>query len=170
MDGCVFESSLILFVSYSLARLGKTNFTLEKDAFTSREYDKLLFDAPPRSPNPVFLYDTQQLADKDLERAAIFQRDIQAFLGLKESLPPVHRYSPGKNLNSTLQAERDAMKIQICGDQFTELRQSLLDKAQKTASYIRKYFLQAPDVFVSSPDYFLKLLESYQTDPCNAGR
>lgn len=157
-----------VFFGSSLARLGKTNYTAEKDAFTDREYEKLLFDAPPRSPNPVFLYETQQLADKDAGRSAQFQLDVQAFLGFTEALPPVHHYSPGKSLNATLQAERDAMKIRICDDSYEELRKSLLDKAKKSAYYIRRYFSQTSDVFISSPDYFLQLLDSYETDPCQA--
>jgi hypothetical protein len=151
----------------SLVRLGKTNYTQEQDAFSlASEWNNLVKDDPVHSPNPVFLYDTEQLADQDQERMAQFRQDLQEFLGLSEPLPPVLHYSPGKILNETLQQERDAKKIDICSDQFVELRQILLEKAKRSAYYIGKYFIHAPDVMVSSPDYFVQILDSYTQDPC----
>jgi hypothetical protein len=151
----------------SLVRLGKTNYTLEHEAFTKREFHGVLKDHPPRSPNPVFLYDTQQLADDDPDRLLTFRQDLQDFLGLSHPLPQVTHYSPGKTLvNATEQAERTAKKLDICLDQHAQLRHSLLENAQRSAHYIRTYFLQAPDVTVSSPDYFLEIMDSYLQDPC----
>ena len=151
----------------SLVRLGKTNYTKEQDAFSyASEWNDLVQDDPMHSPNPVFLYDTEQLADTDSQRTEQFRRDLQDFLGLLEPLPPVIHYSPGKILNETLQKERDAKKIDICSDQFLQLRQILFDKAKRSAYYIGKYFIHAPDVVVSSPDFFLEILDSYSQDPC----
>jgi hypothetical protein len=104
----------------SLVRLGKTNFSLEREAFSPKEWDHLLRDNPVRSPNPVFLYDTQQLADKDPKRKANFRRDIEAYL----------------------------------------------ESSQHSAHWIRTFFLQAPDVYVSDTRYFLEILDSYMIDPC----
>ncbi len=151
----------------SLVRLGKTNYSNEPDAFSlASEWRGLVKDDPIRTPNPVFLYDTQQLADTNPERTAQFRQDVQQFIGLSEPLSPAMHYSPGKILNETIQAERDAMKIDICSDRFIPLRQILLDKANRSAYYILKYFVHAPDVMVSSPNYFAKILESYQYYPC----
>lgn len=152
----------------SLVRLGKTNYAQEHDAFSHPdEWRNLIQDNPIiRSPNPVFLYDTQQLADTDPQRSAQFRRDLQLFLGLSKPLSTVVHYSPGKLLNETLQEERNSKKMDICLDDFTELRRSLLDKANRSTYYIRKYFIHASDVMVSSPDYFLQILDSYEKDPC----
>jgi hypothetical protein len=152
----------------SLVSLGKTDYTLEKEAFTPKEWNVLLKDDPPPSIHPVFLYDTQQLADKDNVRSLRFRQDIQTFLGLNESLPEVVHYSPGKTLNATEQADRDAKKINICKEEYTEIRRELLEKSQRAAHYIRTYFMHAPDVAVSSPDYFLEIMDSYLQDPCNS--
>lgn len=150
----------------ALVRLGKSNYTYEQDAFNPGEWNGIVRDNPPHTPNPIFLYDTQQLSDTDEERSAQFRRDIQQFIGLSTPLPPVIHYSPGKILNATLQAERDAMKMDICSDKYTELRKTLLERAQRAAFYIRKYFMNAPGVVVSSPDYFVQVLDLYQRDPC----
>ena len=151
----------------NLVRLGKTNYTVEQEAFLPGEWNGIVKDDPPYTPNPVFMYDTQQLSDKDKERSAQFRRDVQLFIGLSTPLPPIIHFSPGKNLNSTMQAERDALKIDICSDEYTDLRQILLEKARRSAFYIRKYFMHAPDVIVSSPEYFSHVLDSYQQDPCD---
>ena len=150
----------------SLVRLGKTNYTQEKEAFTQKEWKNLLKDSPRKSPNPVFLYDTQQLADKDLARRLLFRQDMQNFLSLTEPFPELVHNSPGKSLNATEQAERDVKKLNICEEQHDEIRQTLMAKSKRSAYYIRSYFIHAPDVTVSSPDYFLEIMASYFQDPC----
>jgi hypothetical protein len=151
----------------SLVRLGKTNYSNEQDAFGKAEWKSLVKDKPKVSPNPVFLYDTQQLADKNELRSHQFRQDLQDFLGLPTPLPEVLRVSPGKTLNATEQAARDAKKIHICDDQHKGLRKKLLDKSRHSAYWIRTYFLQVSDVVVSSPDYFLEIMDSYLQDPCD---
>jgi hypothetical protein len=150
----------------SLVRLGKTNFSLEREAFSSMEWDHLLRDNPVRSPNPVFLYDTQQLADKDPNRKARFRRDIESYLGLSIPMDDNPHYSPGKTLNATEQTERDAKKLDICQKEHTDLRKTLLEASQHAAHWIRTYFLRVPDVYVSDSRYFLEILDSYMIDPC----
>lgn len=152
----------------TLVRLGKTNWTNERDAFAAgKEWEGLMRDKPPHTPNPIFLYDTEQLSDTDEQRTAQFRIDVQQFIGLSEPLPPIIHYSPGKNLNATLQAERDAKKMHICSEEYKELRATLLEKAKRSAYYILNYFMHAPDVVISSPEYFAEILDSYERDPCD---
>lgn len=151
-----------------LVRLGKTNYAAERDAFSQKEWDHLLKDHPVRSPNPIFLFDTDQLGDTDPVRLATFRRDVQTFLGLSMPLLEEHpHYSPGKKLNATTQAERNELKLDICQEQHAPLRQELLTASQHAAFWIRTYFLKAPDVFVSSPDFFDQIMDSYMRDPCD---
>jgi hypothetical protein len=155
----------------SLARLGKTNYTLEQDAFTAKEYKGLQKDAPKYMPNHVFLYDTQQLADGNETRALQFRKDIQQFLGLSHqpslSSQMLHA-SPGKTgLNDTEQAARDAKKLRICDDEHKDVRKELMLISRRAAVWIQKYFLKAPQVFYSSPEYMHQILESYLHDPCD---
>ena len=55
-------------------------------------------------------------------------------------------------------------KIDICDEDF--VRSVLLDKAQRTSKWIRRYFLNSSEVFVSSPEYLEDLLEGWMTDGC----
>mmetsp|Transcript_20927 Transcript_20927/g.49690 ORF Transcript_20927/g.49690 Transcript_20927/m.49690 type:complete len:429 (+) Transcript_20927:123-1409(+) len=116
-DGCTGDSQGVCSkrAQYHLAlvRLGKTNYTSERDAFNDEEWNHLLKDEPKQSPNPVFLYATEQLGDKNSTRVATFRRHVQQFLGLTVPLDEHPHYSPGKDLNETLQAERNKLKIDI---------------------------------------------------------
>ncbi len=150
----------------ALVRLGKTNYTAEQDAFSETEWAHLLKDAPVRTPNPVFLYDTEQLADKDPIRNEALRKDIAAFLGLTVPLDENPHLAPGKSLNETLQAERDALKLNICLPEHSELREALLKFAQHAAHWIRTYFIYASDVYIGNPEHFESILESYMHDPC----
>ncbi|KAL3911190.1 MAG: hypothetical protein SGILL_007380, partial [Bacillariaceae sp.] len=150
----------------ALSRLGKTNYTLEREAYSQKEWEHLLRDDPVWSPNPVFLYDTQQLADKDPVRKTAFRSDIEAFLGLTTPLDDNPHYSPGKTLNATEQAERDAKKLDICLEKHGKLRKTLLEASQHAAHWIRTYFIHAPDVYISNPDHFQDIMDSYMVDPC----
>jgi hypothetical protein len=152
----------------ALSRLGKTNYTLERDAFSEQEFEHLLKDNPVRSPNPVFLYDTQQLADKDPQRNAMFRKDVAEYLGLTLPLDDNPHYSPGKKLtNATEQAERDAKKLNICLDEHAGIRKKLLEASRHAAYWIRTYFIHASDVYVSNPKNFEEIMDSYMHDPCD---
>ena len=170
LDGCSGDSQGVCAkrakYHLSLVRLGKTNYTLERDAFDDNEWDHLWKDRPQRSPNPVFLYATEQLGDTNSTRVAIFRRHVQEFLGLTVPLDDHPHYSPGKELNDTLQAERNKLKIDICSEEHEDVRRQLLDIGKHATFWLRKYFIHAPDVVVSSPSHFLEILDSYNKDPC----
>jgi hypothetical protein len=133
-------------------------------------------------PNPVFLFEMNQLSDENEVRNSQFGQDIQEFLELDSPLPPmIHNIKPGKSWESELQSVKDSMKIDICDDEHTSLRMELMRMARLSSVWIRKYLLDpetmaSSGVHVSSPDYFNALLEDWMIDPCgeeatrNAGR
>jgi hypothetical protein len=135
--------------------LGKTNQT-------TPEEKKLLTPLPSQVPklsplhNPVFLYVISQLHEDDEARAFKYRRDLGNFLGLKHELSPI-RYP-----------KAIAKKyLDICEDRYRPLRRVLMDIAKPASEWIRTYFMQSPDVVVSSPEYVNELLLEWLEDPCD---
>ncbi len=150
--------------------MGKTKYTAEQDAFSETEWAHLLKDTPVRTLNPVFLYDDmEQLEDKDPTRNEALRKDqIAAFLGLTVPLDENSHFAPGNSVNETLvQAERDALKLNICLPKHSELQEALLKFAQHATHWICTYFIHAAsDVYIGNPEHFQAILESYMHDPC----
>jgi hypothetical protein len=90
------------------------------------------------------------------------------FVGFNEELRPVVHTVPGKkyvNDNNT----RDfvnSKRMDICDPRHDRLRAELMAVPRPASVWIRKYFLSSKDVAVSSPDYFIQVLETWMHDPC----
>lgn len=114
----------------------------------------------PKLTNPVFLYEISQLHDKNIERTTQYRSDLQNYLGLdkpltelQETKEPHHERLPGE--------------IDICEERYKLLREELMQIARNTSVWIRQYFLKAPNVYVSQPEYFSQILETWMDDPCD---
>jgi hypothetical protein len=155
-----------------LAALGKVPYPGE----WKEEYPMYLTDSRPRVPNPVFLYESQQLVfgnahdidntatSSTSEYARQFRIDLQRLLGLNDSLPVIlPRTKPDLEHFSKRQQQR---KIRICHAKYLPLRTELMRIARQASVWIRKEFLKSPDVHISSPDYFQTLLQGWMVDPC----
>ena len=145
----------------NVTRVEKTLYKLAKRRVPELQY----------LPNPVFLYDTSQLADANETRAAAFRRDLSTFIGLpmNDALSteiPHHR--PGKLRSKRHQDDLDAFKIDICSDLHVLVRRDLMRIARTSSLWIRRYLLSLkdPTVVVSSPEYFDTLMEGWMDDPC----
>ena len=144
-----------------LARLGKTDMTAPEELEMKRKFIALLGELPPPMHNKVFLYDMEQLADRNKTRMETFHRDVHDYIGLREEMPPiVHKNEGQANLTAN---ERF---IDICNPKYNRLRGELMKAARGASVWIRKYFLGSDDVFVSSRDYFEEILASWMHDPC----
>jgi hypothetical protein len=154
----------------NLARFRKTALsTKELGVFGSKKDRKELIRDDLDliyTPNPIFLYDTAQLGDKDKDRLRNFRGDIKEYLGLKEELPPVFKFSPGQSVNVTEQAKRDERKIKICDDKYKIQRERLVKTGLEIREWLLDYFMKSPDVFVSNREHFEEILETYARDPC----
>lgn len=131
-------------------------------------------------PNPVFLYESQQLVfDDDSEiinnqttakkqYADQFRSDLQRIFHLKSSLPSqIPRTKPDfEHFNKRQQRRKDQHKINICHSKYLPVRTELMRLARQASVWIRYKFMSSPDVNVSSPDYFRELLEGWMVDPC----
>lgn len=121
--------------------------------------------------NPIFLFELNQLSDKNTTRADQFRIDVQQFLNLKSPLPDMVHSKPGKpTQNQTLQDEKDRRKINICDDQYQSLRDELMMHARDTSLWIRTVFLNSPTVYYSSREYLDEIFVSWMIDPCTVNR
>jgi hypothetical protein len=137
---------------------------LRKTNQTTPEEKKLLTPLPSRVPfrplhNQVFLYERSQLGDEDEARSYKYRRDFGNFLGLKhDELPTIVNKEGTKNHKFVLD---------ICEDRYRPLRRALMDIAKPASEWIRTYFMQSPEVVVSSPEFFNELLLEWMEDPCD---
>jgi hypothetical protein len=148
-----------------LANFGKTNFTsVDELALIDPDMQKALDPVPTR--RRVFLYEISQLSDP--QRESQFRKDLQVFLHLQKPIDPFAWFKPGKNRTDekadTKQFNRD--KINVCEDRYMELRKVLLHHAVQASHWIRRYFLNADGVVVSSRRHFEQILQSWEIDPC----
>jgi hypothetical protein len=153
----------------NLAQLGKTNGTssIERELLTIHSYKNITKMAkqkrgpfPYKVDNPVFVYDVHQLGDANQTRQLQFQQDLQSFLGLTHPFPD--------SANATDPPNVGTPAMNICDNEFQPLRIVLLDASKRASLWIRHYFLQSPQVFVSNRDHFEENLEEWMYDPCVA--
>jgi hypothetical protein len=118
----------------------------------------------------VFLYELEQLNERNETRALIFRRDLQTFLYLKKELPPMVWFRPGhKNIKGKRLRQSNAKKLNICDRDHKSLRKVLMSHAINASKWIRHHFLSSSDVHVSSPAHFENLLQNWRIDPCAEG-
>eukprot|EP00751_Fragilariopsis_kerguelensis_P034190 CAMPEP_0170971070 /NCGR_PEP_ID=MMETSP0735-20130129/45004_1 /TAXON_ID=186038 /ORGANISM="Fragilariopsis kerguelensis, Strain L26-C5" /LENGTH=85 /DNA_ID=CAMNT_0011390959 /DNA_START=910 /DNA_END=1167 /DNA_ORIENTATION=+ len=60
-----------------------------------------------------------------------------------------------------------SQKIDICQEQYKDLRGLLQQQGSESANWILNEFLANPNVTVSSPDFFKQLLQKWHNDPCD---
>ena len=138
-----------------LDNLGKTDRSSEEKKILSRGHLKR--PRLPKMSNPVFLYDLNQISDKNETRVNQYRSDLKKYLGLRNDLQPIKSSHTSKNFH---------FAIDICEDKYGLVREDLMKNAREASIWIRKYFLKSPDVVVSSPEYFNELLETWLVDPC----
>jgi hypothetical protein len=76
---------------------------------------------------------------------------------------------PGKSRSRARQLVLDAHKMDICQPAHLLLRHDLMRMARASSLWIRQYFVpvqQQRNITISSPDYFVRLLDDWMHDPC----
>jgi hypothetical protein len=141
-----------------LQQLDKVNLTATEFA-DLQQYPELSVQ-----PNPfrIFVYALEQLEDTDVDRNAVFRRDLADFLLLQQSLPEVGH----ENRNHFTGAAAHPETIDICESSFQHVRQQMVNDATASARWIGERFINAADVTVSNRDHFLAALEGWKKDPC----
>lgn len=145
----------------ALIGLGKTSMstTDEMQYFLSSE--KKPENLTVISQMKVFVYDIAQVEDKDEERSQLFMDDMQTFLQMTEPFKPMGQKSGGKTKQS---------RIDICEQKYDHLREALLDIGVNASRWIRRFFVPAEGVTVSSPKFFEQSLAKWEIDPCEERR
>ena len=118
--------------------------------------------------NKMFIIEMGQLSDENKDRKLQLAVDLSEYLGLDHPLDPTAPHAkPGKKWDRSMQAAKDSRKIDICEEKYLRLRTELMRISRTTATWLEESFLKSPDVYVSSKDYFLELLQEWQVDPCD---
>jgi len=140
-------------------RLNRTT-TTEEDSYGNGRGSADTRRIIPRMDNQVFLYEPSQLFDQNDTRALQFRTDLSHFLGLDVVLDPIQNTRVGKGSDYHY-------KIDICEQQYIDVRRELLAMGGNASTWIRNYFLNAPDVYYSSFDsHFENMIASWSEDPC----
>jgi hypothetical protein len=121
-------------------------------------------------PNPVFIYDVAQLGDKDTVRIEQFVDDMQHYLDLPTPLDSVEQKRPGKKLPRKIQEKKDALKIDICNDEYQPVRDNLMSISRRNSQWLREVFMESPGVYYSNKAHLLEILEGWMHDPCAVRR
>lgn len=150
-----------------LSRLGKTpmSSTSEKELLQ-------LGIAPLKTKvGPVFLYEVSQLSENGDDggvRSAQFRTDLKKFLGLQKDIHPFQHVDTSGRFDYLAHVKRqvDQNKIDICKTEHDVIREVLMKKARASSKWLREYFIQSDEVFVSAREHFVSILESWMYDPC----
>jgi hypothetical protein len=97
-----------------------------------------------------------------------FRKDLGDYLHVFRPLTlPMIWVKPGQtNLTLEKQKEIDSLKMDICDERYTNLRQVLMAQGTKSAKWIEDVFLLQSNVVVSNHERFVQLLNSWHSDPC----
>jgi len=145
----------------NLGILGKTNLSNPVEQALLRFPQKYMpYESSYPIHNPLFVYDVAQFYDTDPYRQEQFKLDLQRFLGLTLPLPEPTDKDKSKSSRHKHKA------IDICDDQFIELRKELTTIGHRASHWIRYYLLESPEVYVSSRDYLDQILAEWKLDPC----
>ena len=134
---------------------------------TQEENDLLVHDMDIVPSNgTIFLMDIAQLFPSE-KSSRHLARDLSKYLGLQKQLPSLEDVPPDSSRYTD--PERTKYFINICDDEHQRLRDNLVEIGTEAYTWIRDYFLDSPDVVVSSREDFLELISKWQYDPCADG-
>jgi len=153
--------------SHFLAVMGKTPMTSEDELALISNYT-IALEKKRNIQNQVFLYNLDQLKDKNETRLHAFQQDLTKFVGfLQEKAIDEDKAVPGKKYSDEEQARRNSLKIDICEAQYNYLREVLMIEAKKSKQWIVKYFIESDEVTVSAKEFFIDSMARWDVDPCS---
>ena len=111
------------------------------------------------------MYDISQPTDHDETRRIQFRKDLGTFLELETPL----QHGPGTGGSSHQKRPEGYVELNICKPKYKQLRSILMEISVSASTWITEYFMNHPDVMISSPDQFRHILEtSWKVDPCDA--
>jgi hypothetical protein len=148
-----------------LAQLGRTrgNTQKERDLLSTDGRPFHTSVLRPAMANNIFLYEQTQLSGyNEPEIAKALRLDLSKFLAIS---PPLPSLDDAREVPHARDISRDNV-IDICQPDYQILREELTMIGRDASEWILEYFVNQPNVVVSSPEYFAKALESWKEDPC----
>lgn len=109
-----------------------------------------------RLPNRVLLYEIGQVHDRDA--SVRLSRSLERYLGLTPGVLP--------GIEPFVQVKPRA--VNICDDEYREVRGLLVNHAIDAAEWIRDWFVRSPQVEVAAGESFFRFLEGWDGDPCES--
>ena len=111
----------------------------------------------------VFILDVDQMDGEDATLTNQVRDDIQLFLELEHgALPPMGKHVPDRERQQV-----HKHPIDICERKYKFIRDILIQNGAEASKWIQTYFLQSPDVYLSSRDKFIYMIDQWKYDPCD---
>ena len=146
-----------------LSRLGYTPMNTEDELALLDHHQMRIFNF---SQTTLFLTEIGQMDGKNKTVSDTLIRSMEQFLDLNDgALPNIAPYEP-PNYNWTEQETVDS-RMDICQDDYADIRSHLLDAGRKASQWIEQYFLKSPHVFVSDRQDLVRRLRAWNVDPCD---
>ena len=140
-------------------------------------FNLTVFMDPP-IPNPVFLYEQNQMDGHKFPKIAnAFRLDLSEYLELKlplnsleEATQNIYVYEPsGNNTDPSVVQVNGTLGeniLNICEPRYQALRDELVVIGRDVAKWVDKYYSSQAHVTSSSPDFIRRMLKRYKDDPC----
>lgn len=140
---------------HAISRLGLTPLS-DDDEWALLEHHNMTIE--PTHQKVLFLEvnqfrhdDSPHSTNEDVRQA------LQEHIGVND-LPPLPKYTPPY--------QRVEGEIDICQDEYSDLRQLLVSHGKKASQWILQYLLQSDRAVVANRAEFTSLLQKWQVDPC----
>lgn len=125
-------------------------------------------------PMKVLLYTIEQIKDTNTTRRNHFHNTLQQFLNLDT---PIYQQDISSSSTSTSpQIIQNKMvnvntfqhdeNINICSEQYTNIRNILVWQGKSASEWIRNKFMKSADVIVSDVEFMNEILLTWGEDPC----
>jgi hypothetical protein len=144
-----------------LSRMGYTPMDTEDELSLLGHHQMRIFNFSQTS---LFLTDLTQMDGQNTTVSDGLIRDMERFLDLEEyALPNIEPYHPP---SYTWTKDRLEGSIDICDDDYADIRAHLLETGRKAGEWIEHYFLESPHVIVSDRSDFIRRIRHWTVDPC----
>lgn len=139
-------------------QFGKVDLSPSEIQFLSTDQNMRLLAIP----NKIFVFTVEQLSDDNRTRSDLFLSDLSSFMNLETRATSDMMTHSNAHIAS---GENDSI-INICDHDHIKVREVLLRNAKPTMEWILNRLTKASDVTLGGKDYFLSIVQTWATDPC----
>ena len=181
LNGCTARQTCVAYkpgfgctdISNFHIHLSRMGWTLRNSARELELLHKRLETTFDFSQSQMFLIELNQLdARKNSSQTDALVRDLESFLGMDPG--SLSQIQPPEDTGTSKHEKKAQGKthvlqrmINICNEEYSDLRNILLQQGQDASEWIQEFFLASPHVVVSNREYMIHLLEQWKKDPCD---